>query len=1046
MLKYYATKIYLKKILFIFYIIFPFALALGQMRIPYEYKNLTTKNGLPSDQVHHILQDSRKYLWFCTAQGVSRFDGRHFENFGLAEGLADNEILYCSEDNQERVWFHAFNGRLSYFDLKTNQIYSYRNLPYLKKASLTTFINYIVEDKAKNIWIQGERVLKLITPNKEVFDFEAQLFSNLETMFLADNNDMYFLMQNNNIYKFNFTTFTFELVHIFSQKRFLRNRFCVFKGVFYFEHETGISLWSPTLGEKILLDYQQIGGKIQINRISVDSSQNLWLGAPTQTINFVFNGTKKKTTFEYIKNSTTVLTDHEGNTWIASLGEGVFILPKNFQHIHHHDKNSAGIGEVFALAKDPENGNIFFSCAQNLLCVLRPNGTLHKIEVLGHSQLAIKKIFIRDKHLWLQVNNNKIFLLPNFFKQKKIPNRIVLKHVLARSNRKIEEGKLTFDIFNRFILPTKNMFFSKNGYTYFLSKGLTDAIFSFENNVCTVHFRSVKGVSFNRIYGMDEDENGTLWYGGLGGLSKYNPKKQEVINFDSLEFESSINDIVCLGNQSVLVSTTGNGVYLVQNGQIRAHWREHSGLGSNVCNRLYKQDERHVWAATAHGAVSLSFDNQDFTKPNIFIYGGRDNQISQMVNDILVDSNQLFLATKDGLYYFPLHERKAYQHTAPILKILEPQIFAENADTTLQLSARCWDYDNQVKFRFQTIAFLNGEEVKYNYELYLNGKLHRRDSAKVHDDLLLPLLSLPSGNYELRISSSRANVETSLPLTLRFNVPRPYMTTPFAILCYILLVGYITYRIIDFLNKTKKIQEAKDFAIKEEKLQYEQAVNNARKQMIELEQENIRAKIDPHFIFNALNGLMSYVYAKNYDSIKTHLPRLARLIRRSLELSKKEWITIEEEVLYLEDYLSLEKMRFEELFDFKIIVEEDSLKKEWVIVPLLLQIFVENSITHGFKYNMNNQQGWLEVIFQKIVLPTEGGGERPFIRCLVRDNGIGLTSSSALKASDHRSMGIQLVKKRIDLINEIHQKKYQVFVNNRNDGILGVEAILLIPI
>lgn len=1045
--KYFSLKmIFVKQLLSVIIVILSFTSAFSQMRIPYEYKNLTIKNGLPSDQVHHIFQDSHKYIWFCTTQGVSRFDGRHFENFGITEGLADTEILFCSEDNQARVWFYAFNGRLSYFDLKANKIYSYRDFPYLKEANLFTFISNIIEDKNKNIWVQGERSLKRITPDKKVHDYKNKLLSNIEFIFLGDDNNMYFLMELNNIYTYNFDTQQFEFAYKIPNSRLLKSRIHVFKGQLYYEHLAGVSVWSPLFGEKSLLKFDELGEKLTLNRLTVDSSHNLWFGTPKNTLVWTPKEVSKTITFEHIKNTTTVLTDHEGNTWIASLESGAFLLPKNFQYIKHYDKNTVGKGEILALAKDEKRDYIFFSSIQNALYIIKPNGVLTKIPLLGHSQIPVKKIYIREEHLWLQVNNNKIFLQYNFFKNKKLPPEIVLEKVLDRGIVNPFEGREVFENFNSIILPTKNMFFAKDGSTYFLSKGLTKTRLLPMPRTFMVDFCKIEHASTNRVYAIDEDEKGMIWYGGMSGLSMYDIKNEIVINFDSLTFETSINDIICLGNQTNLVSTTGNGLYLMQHGKITAHWNENNGLGSNVCNRLYKQDDKRIWVATSHGAVLFSFDNQDFTKPNILIYGGRDNQTSQMVNDILVHHDQLFLATKDGLYQFPLQKNEQYPQIPPIIKVVEPQIFATNADTTLHLSARWLNYDNQIKFRFQTIAFLNGEEVKYLYELYRNGTLHRSDSAKVHEDFYLPLLALPSGNYELRIKSKSFNQAISAPLYLHFYVPRPYLMTPWAILVYILLTGYITYRIFDFLNKNKKIRETQDFALKEEKLRHEQIVNNARRQLIELEQENIRGKIDPHFIFNALNGLMSYVYSKNYEGIKTYLPRLARLIRRSLELSKKEWITVEEEINYLEDYLALEKMRYEELFDYQIYTYCILIKDEMVIVPLLLQIFVENSIRHGFAPNNDAQKGLLEVIFEKLMLPTEGGEQRQFIRCMVRDNGVGLPETPHTHTSEHRSMGIQLVKKRIDLINEIHQKKYEVSLTKRQDGISGVEAVLLIPV
>ncbi len=79
------------------------------------YKHYTTKEGLPSNEVYQVIQDSKEYMWFSTNYGVSRFDGYTFTNFDSQKGLPDNTVFECYEDYKGRIWFVSHSAKLSYY-------------------------------------------------------------------------------------------------------------------------------------------------------------------------------------------------------------------------------------------------------------------------------------------------------------------------------------------------------------------------------------------------------------------------------------------------------------------------------------------------------------------------------------------------------------------------------------------------------------------------------------------------------------------------------------------------------------------------------------------------------------------------------------------------------------------------------------------------------------------------------------------------------------------------------------------------------------------
>lgn len=112
----------------------------------------------------------------------------------------------------------------------------------------------------------------------------------------------------------------------------------------------------------------------------------------------------------------------------------------------------------------------------------------------------------------------------------------------------------------------------------------------------------------------------------------------------------------------------------------------------------------------------------------------------------------------------------------------------------------------------------------------------------------------------------------------------------------------------------------------------------------EVELKNLRSQLNPHFMFNAMNSIRALV-DEDPELSKKAITQLSNVLRNALIYSKKNLITIKEELAIVDDYLSLEKIRYEERLKVKTEIEESSLSV--LIPPLLLQTITENAIKHG---------------------------------------------------------------------------------------------------
>jgi tetratricopeptide (TPR) repeat protein len=187
----------------------------------------------------------------------------------------------------------------------------------------------------------------------------------------------------------------------------------------------------------------------------------------------------------------------------------------------------------------------------------------------------------------------------------------------------------------------------------------------------------------------------------------------------------------------------------------------------------------------------------------------------------------------------------------------------------------------------------------------------------------------------------------------------------------------------------------------------------------EMNQTLLRAQMNPHFVFNAMSVIQSYIYDNDTKNSSRFLVKFSKLMRLILENSSKEFISMETEVEILDKYLLIQKLRFEERFNFEIKVDKKLLEEAAIIPPMITQPFVENAIEHGRLHL--KEDGFIHVHFFE---------KNKMLYITIEDNGVGRKGSEQnKKSSDHKSMALKITSDRIDNLN----KKY------RADGFMLIE-------
>lgn len=208
----------------------------------------------------------------------------------------------------------------------------------------------------------------------------------------------------------------------------------------------------------------------------------------------------------------------------------------------------------------------------------------------------------------------------------------------------------------------------------------------------------------------------------------------------------------------------------------------------------------------------------------------------------------------------------------------------------------------------------------------------------------------------------------------------------------------------------------------------------ALNESMELEQRLLRSQMDPHFIFNTLSVLQSLIRSDNKEKSVKYLNQFARLLRVSLENSREPFVPLGQEIEALQNYLSLQAMRFEGVFEYQVAGYEGFEEDDIMIPPMLIQPFVENAIQHGVQ-NLD-EQGKLQIRLRK---------EDGLIHCLIEDNGHGIQHTANSNAGK-QSLSTHITRERLDILSRRTGRKAQLEIINKAEQGLGRGTLIKMAI
>lgn len=413
------------------------------------------------------------------------------------------------------------------------------------------------------------------------------------------------------------------------------------------------------------------------------------------------------------------------------------------------------------------------------------------------------------------------------------------------------------------------------------------------------------------------------------------------------------------------------------------------------------------------------------TNKYIFEFDLRTKKLKQIihinsnieVSDIILKNNSYYISTNRGLI---LKKQEVYNRSNPTFVIKDIKVNDKIIDK-LKLNDLSYN-ENNIHIDYSFLSPTPFEEHELLYRI--------NESQWQKADILNPEIVLNSLNHGSYTIEFVLNSDFKNTTKIHFTINRPFwLQFPFIFGVSVVLLVFIYwyYRI-----NIKKIEKRNQLVL--DKINLEKNVNKSKLKAI-------KSQMNPHFFYNALNTLQSFILSNEKRLAIDYLSKFSNLTRTILEMTEKDFISISEEVKTLQLYLDIEKGRFDEDFSYEIHVGKNIDQESIKIPTMLLQPYVENAVKHGLLHKQGDK---------KVIISFETQNNELLIS--IDDNGIGRQKSNELnqiKNKNHQSFATEALQNRIDLLNEYNHKNISLKIidkQNQQNQPTGTLVEIIIPI
>ncbi|MGD1848835.1 MAG: histidine kinase [Salibacteraceae bacterium] len=952
------------------------------------YRQFSLADGLPSNEVYQVRVQSNGLIWFATDRGSARFDGNQFVSFTESDGLEDIVTLVMTEDPEGNMWFGALSGQL--FKMQDDSL-----VPHPQNDLLDSLIiNQNIQSFAvrnDTTWVGCDQSFSFrLTSNGEIKQLLKVQKNHACGLFFQKIDDRQ-------------VVFAKKAIKVPISKNKLRTANQLFlpgvmtggeivtcpfpdttragysnidflqvkKGELLFVESGLLYYWKKDIGSKFLYK-----GRFGTASMILNTRSQVLIGDLNGGVLVMDPNLDYRLVHRFLPSMkvSSICQDKEGGYWFATLNNGVIYAPNlDFRQYTLPQKTDKLNINSLHVAKDQ-----LYMGAQNVGVLSLESSVQTLLDYSLHLELPVNDLqfldMSSDNTFWAMERKTKYVRQPGS-QWIQYPN--YGRHVIDFNGETVK-------------------YIQRNAYREFKLK--------------SVEVSREEVIQEIRTLDVHTDLYGEVWIAGIHGAFAFDTNEIFAEKLPFFEEETRVN---CLYSDSLYLygATFGKGVfqYHLQDATVRWITTE-DGLASNTCSALTIDPYGKLWVGTNQGVSVMQPDSVGWSLvKNLHQFDGLE---AQKINCLKAYQGLMWFGTDIGLWSTPLNDLSVNDF-APQVLITGKEILSREGGKSWQ--ARELTYrENNLRFSFAAPLYRNGGEIKYRCVLYPNDSIYRYSNSSYPS---VQYNSLAPGEYALAVQAQNSDGRWGPETAYSFVINPPYWGTWWfralvVLVASSLIGGFIYYR----------------YRVKMRESQWQMKV-------YESEHKALFAQINPHFIYNALHSAQYYLTSNQGTKAGDHLARFARLMRGILENSKASFFSIEKELELVELYISLEKERFDDAFEYRI--EIDPKVDQLMEIPsMIIQPLVENALWHGI-LNRQDENGLLVLTVQ---------AQKHGVLISIRDNGIGRKAVHELQAQQnrvHESSGLDLINNRLKILSSYKSREFHLsFVDHEDESgkPMGTEA------
>ncbi|XZF14903.1 sensor histidine kinase [Chitinophagaceae bacterium MMS25-I14] len=664
---------------------------------------------------------------------------------------------------------------------------------------------------------------------------------------------------------------------------------------------------------------------------------------------------------------TDLIRDYRGNIWISTKKDGVYFFPQNSLRTLYYDHEHSGLfsNNITLIEKDGPATVIGYNNA-----VLDASGPGKKYR---RYPLNVDNIAEQAPKVFISYRGNKYLFTTN----------CLLKSCAGKTKTSDDYRfkKIDNNLSRDARISGDNLWAATyNGFLKITPDG-------------TIHINTTD--TLPRIVTIQPVTDSSLYLGTISGVY-YNDHALPYLR------DVYINKVRLIGNR--LFFCTATGAYSLP--ADKAYDSTELLQIASEASFDIKPFKDFIYIRTANGLLIIRGDNLRHIAQKNF----KEYAIPFNISDFVPDSNYIAVAGNRGIFYFSPEE------LLPRVKEPDTKIYILNSlhnylpgDTMM----RYYYHKKLVVFLTLDILDHSTEQKDIAYRILKDGE-ELYPWTNIKKDPLISIRQPSPGNYTIQYKVTWPYTDkVIIKKYVLVILPLWWQTTAFRFLTALLIIALLGGTSLLIIHRIKQRNEHK---------------MNQQLALYELESQSLLAQLKPHFLFNVLTPLQHYFIKGDKMGGLDYVDNLSALMRSLLDEIRDKYATLEQEIVFIENYLNIQQKRYDYCFKYTIAIEDDVPVRTVLIPTLLVQPLVENAIEHGISKDRTDGQITIYIT-----------GKLNFITITVTDNGGGLPHNFTV-AGNH---ALTIIQERMDLIQK--QKGTGSFHIRNNTGAPGVTAILVVP-